>query len=121
MVAEHSQTVVVADDDERMRELVVRILETEGYEALAAEDGRQAIALVRQRPCYALITDLEMPGQEGIETIREIRQSHPNLRIVVISGGSPANVEAAIMLGGTVGLLKPFNREQLLEAVRGPA
>lgn len=116
-----SQTVVIADDDERMRELVVRILSAEGYEVLTAEDGRQAIALVGQRPCYALITDLEMPEQEGIETIRQIRQSNPNLRIVVISGGPAANVHAAMRLGGTVGLLKPFNREQLLEAVRGLA
>jgi DNA-binding response OmpR family regulator len=121
MVVGHSQAIVVADDDERMRELMVRMLSAEGYEVLAAEDGRQAIALVRQRSCYALITDLEMPEQEGIETIREIRRSHPTLRIVVISGGSPENVRAAMMLGGTVGLLKPFNRDQLLAAVRGLA
>ncbi len=109
----------MADDDERMRELIVRILTAAGYEVLEAEHGRQAIALVRQRSCFALITDLEMPEQEGIETIREIRQSHPTLRIVVISGGSPDNVRAAMMLGATIGLLKPFNREQLLDAVRG--
>jgi FixJ family two-component response regulator len=45
MVTEHSQTIVVADDDERMRELVVRILNAAGYEVVAAEDGRQAVAL----------------------------------------------------------------------------
>ena len=121
MVPEHRQTIVVADDDERMRELIVRILTFAGYEALEAADGRQAIALVRQRSCYALITDLEMPEQEGIETIRELRQSHPALRILVISGSSPDNVRAAMMLGGTIGLLKPFNREQLLEAVHALA
>jgi two-component system, chemotaxis family, chemotaxis protein CheY len=115
------QTIVVADDDQRMREMIVRMLAAAGYEVLEAEDGRQAIALVRQRSCYALVTDLEMPEQEGIETIREVRQSHPDLRIVVMSGSSPENVRAAVMLGATVGLLKPFDREQLLEAVRGPA
>jgi DNA-binding response OmpR family regulator len=120
MDPESCQTIVVADDDERMRELVARILSAAGYEVLTAEDGRQAVALIRERSCYALVTDLEMPEQEGIETIREIRLSHPGLRIVVMSGGSPENVRAAMMLGATVGVLKPFNREQLLAAVRGP-
>jgi CheY-like chemotaxis protein len=119
VVHEHSQTIVVADDDERMRQLIVRILTVGGHVVLEAENGHQALALVRQRPCFALVTDLEMPEQEGIETIREIRRSHPALRIVVISGGAPENVRAAMMLGATVGLLKPFSREQLLDAVRG--
>ena len=114
-----SQTIVVADDDENMRTLVARILSDDGYEVLIAEDGRQAIALVNQQLCYVLVTDLEMPEQEGIETIRQVRQSHPNLRIVVISGGSPDNIRMAMLLGGTVGLSKPFDRDQLLAAVRG--
>ena len=59
-----------------------------------------------------------MPEQEGIETIREIRQSDPDLRIMVISGSHPDSLRMAIMLGGTVGVLKPFSREQLLAAVR---
>jgi len=115
----HSKTIVVADDDQNMRTLVARILSADGYEVLTAEDGRQAIALIRQQPCYALVTDLEMPEQEGIETIRNVRQFQPNLRIVVISGGSPENVRMAMMLGATVGLLKPFERDELLAAVRG--
>ena len=119
MDPEQSRTIVVADDDENMRTLVVRILSAEGFQVLTAEDGRQAIALIKQQPCYALVTDLEMPEQEGIETIREIRKSHPNLHIVVISGASLIDVQAAVMLGATVAVLKPFSREQLVAAVRG--
>jgi DNA-binding NtrC family response regulator len=117
----HSNTIVVADDDEHMRTLVARILTAEGYEVLTAENGRQAIALLEQHACRAFITDLEMPEQEGIETIRKVRQFQPDLRIVVISGSSPENVRMAMMLGATVGLLKPFDRDELLAAVRGPS
>ena len=121
MAAEHSRTIVVADDDKNIRDLLVRILTVEGYEVFTAEDGRQAMALVRERSCYALVPDLEMPEQEGIETIRESRRAYPDLHIVVISGASAADVRAAMMLGGTVAIMKPFSRDQVLAAVRGLA
>ena len=121
MAAEHSKTIVVADDDQNIRDLLVRILKAEGYEVLTAEDGRQATALVRQRSCWALFTDLEMPDHEGIETIREVRRSYPTMHIVVVSGASAVDIRAAIMLGATVALHKPFSREEVLAVVRGLA
>jgi len=114
--------VLVIDDDETSRLLLRETLEDEGYEVEEASDGKIGVGLYRQNPTDLVITDLIMPGQEGIETILELRQDFPGIRIIAISGGgtgvSTNYLEVAKKLGARHTLTKPIKAEELLAAIR---
>jgi DNA-binding response OmpR family regulator len=99
------------------------MLEPHGYEVIEATEGRQGMALHDADPADLVITDILMPGTEGIETIVELRRKHPNTKIIAISGGGrTANMDflaRARQLGADWTLAKPFTYNQILNAVRG--
>ena len=113
--------VVVIDDEAPMRALVRQILEVAGYQVSEAAEGAAGITLLRTLPVALLITDLFMPGQEGIQTIMEVRQHFPQVRMLAISGGSkklPMDLMPEARAFGAHGTLaKPFTRQELLDAV----
>lgn len=114
--------ILVIDDDGLIRETVRRMLEGAGYEVLEAEDGAAGLRQVTQDPPDLVLTDIYMPGKEGIETIREMRQVSPRLKIIAISGSSWNSghdaLSSAKLLGADRTLPKPFRREQLLASIR---
>jgi CheY-like chemotaxis protein len=115
--------VLIIDDDLEIRTLIRQILVGAGYDTDLAADGAEGLAVQRKRPADLIITDLIMPGQEGLETIMEFRRLFPQLKIVAMSGGGHGGVldflPMARQLGAAHTLAKPFNREQLLATVRG--
>lgn len=112
---------MVIDDDADVRRALRKILEAEGHEVLEAKNGKEGIRLFGESSCDAVITDLYMPEKEGLETIRELRQSYPDPKILVITGAAPGSVfdlrQQATMLGAKRALSKPFTREEVLEAL----
>jgi DNA-binding response OmpR family regulator len=114
--------ILVVDDDDLIRKLVVRTLERAGYEVVAAADGQQAARQYRDQPADLIITDLFMPEKEGMEVIMELRREDPEVKIIAISGagslGPTGYLEVARMIGASKTLAKPFGREELLNAVR---
>lgn len=114
--------VLIIDDDEQILSLVRRILEREGHEVLDACDGNQGTKLCRQTRIDLVITDIIMPEKEGLETIIELKRALPGIKIIAISGGAriePGDyLNMAAKLGAQRTLTKPFNREDLLQAVR---
>ena len=114
--------VLVIDDEENIRLMVQQMLKRAGYDAVAAGDGSEGIRLQREKPADLVITDLIMPGQEGLETIMEIRRSFPKTKIIAISGGGHAGVldflPIATQLGALRTLPKPFTHQQLLGLVK---
>jgi len=115
--------VLVIDDELLMRRAVQRILEADGHTVLLAEDGRIGLELFRSRQPAVVITDILMPEKEGLETIREIRESNSAIKILAMSGGG-ASQDAHILLwaqrfGADAILRKPFHAAELLEAVSG--
>ncbi len=113
--------ILVIDDDSDVRRAVRKILETEGHEVLEAGNGKEGLRLFSESRCDAVITDLYMPEKEGLETIRELRKSYPDPKILLITGAVPGSVfdlrEQAQMLGAKRALSKPFSPEELLEAL----
>src|SRR5690606_15488430 len=79
-------TVVVADDEAPLRKLLALTLRRAGYQVLEARHGGEAIDLCRQYRVDLLLTDLVMPEQEGLETIRQLRTDLPHVQIVAMSG-----------------------------------
>jgi len=113
--------VLVIDDDPQMRRTLRRLLSANDHDVLDAEDGREGIWMFRDQKPDLVITDLIMPGIEGIETIREIRRHTPDAKVIAISGGGmtqdPRFLRAAHKLGADVVMQKPVRMSDLMSAV----
>jgi hypothetical protein len=110
--------ILVADDDAPVRAFLRAVLESDGYEVTEAADGKQALQGVRTGRVDLVITDLVMPEQEGIETIRALRKEVPGIGIIAISGAFDGQfLKAARMLGANLALGKPLDAGLLLSSV----
>lgn len=114
-------SILVIDDDIAVRRTVRTVLERGGHTVIEAGDGVEGMRLYHQHAVDVVITDLYMPGQDGIETIQLLREESPDCRILAISGGASAGADGALrdaqMLGADEVLAKPFDRADLLDAV----
>ena len=113
--------ILIIDDDDLFRAMLRQMLESEGYEVLDAPNGMEGIRLYRTKPTDLIITDILMQEKEGFQTIMELQQIFPEVKIIAISGGGcvgPDNyLKIAKMLGVHSTFKKPFQREELLETV----
>lgn len=112
-------TILVVDDEEPVRTFVCEVLAGDGYTVLQAENGTQALERVDSASVDLVITDLVMPEKEGIETILELRKSHPALDVVAMSGAfSGEYLSTARLLGAHATLAKPIDPVGLLALVQ---
>ena len=112
-------TILVVDDEAPIRQLFQQLLTPEGYRVLTANNGTEALRIIRGRDLDLVITDLVMPESEGLETIRTIRNEQPSLKIIATSGAFEGRfLQAAAMMGACATLAKPIGRDQLLRTVR---
>lgn len=116
-------TILIADDEPAIREVIRRILLLDHHRVIEAGDGEEAIQLIRaEKPDLALV-DLFMPRKEGLETIMQLRRQFPDLKLIAISGGNPTHgmsfLELAQRLGAHRTLAKPFAMQDVLSAVNG--
>ncbi len=113
-------TILVIDDDAAMRRVLKRMLSA-NHEIIEAADGSIGLACFIEHRPHLVITDILMPKKEGIETIREIRQLAPKVKILAISGGggvgTPHYLEMAGKLGADVTLMKPVSAANLRSTV----
>jgi excisionase family DNA binding protein len=107
--------ILVVDDEVGIRELLSKTLALAEYDVDLAPDGRLALEKLRLFQYDLLITDLKMPGVDGLSVIRETRRFHPELPIVIITGYSTeASAIEAINLGVSGYLTKPFRVPKVL-------
>lgn len=111
--------ILVIDDDPDTREVLKGTLEAAGHEVALATDGKQGVQMYRARRADLVITDLYMPGQEGLETIKQLRMEFPEIRVVAMSGKPTGGtmLSVAQRLGAVAVLAKPFLPAELLSAV----
>ncbi len=113
-------TVLVVEDEEVVRSLVVHVLEDEGYHAVVANDGEEALALAAGMSIDVLLTDLTMPKLGGRELSEQLRSSNPDLKVVYMSGYADKGILSdGILPPGTAFLSKPFTFAELTASVRG--
>jgi len=114
-----SRARILAVDDQRyFRELVEGLLSDEGYEVQTACSGEEALHLFEREDFEIVLTDLVMPGIDGSELVRRLKERRPDQDIVMVTG--VVDVSAAVeamKLGATDYILKPFDRTLLLESV----
>jgi len=116
-----SETILLAEDNDQVRELASTVLETGGYTVLAARDGKEALktAAAHNGPVHLMLTDVIMPGMNGRELYDEIRRGHPHIKVIYMSGYT-ADVIAhhGILEPGIEFLQKPFTVQSLAARVR---
>lgn len=114
--------VLIIDDDSYIREMICSMLKGENYEVFTAADGKEGMRIINDKPGIDIvITDLVMPEKEGLETIREIKEGFPYIKILAISGGGKISAEnylnIAKSMGAVITLKKPFVKRELLEVL----
>jgi excisionase family DNA binding protein len=116
--SEHQRPrVLVVDDEASIRDLLVKTLALAEYQVDEASDGRSALERMRVVPYDLLITDLKMPGLDGLDVIREAKRYKANLPVLIITGySSEASAIEAVNLGVAGYLTKPFRVPQVLAA-----
>lgn len=109
--------ILVVDDEQAVRDLLAKTLTMADYDVDAAPDGASAIERLRAVEYDLLITDLKMPGMDGLSVIREARRTAPDLPVIIITGYSTeASAIEAINLGVAGYLTKPFRLPRILAA-----
>ena len=113
--------ILVVDDEEVVRVTLRQMLEKAGHQVFEAENGVEALRVFEKREADLVITDIIMPEKEGIETIMELRQRKPDLKIIAMSGGGRTGNREYLHLAKSFGadnvLPKPFKMGEVQELV----
>jgi CheY-like chemotaxis protein len=117
-----TETVLLVEDEDRVRRLVLGMLRRQGYTVLEAADGQTALDLARlhSAPVHVLLTDVVMPKMNGHELASHLTRLWPDIRVVYMSGyvDNPL-VHKEIAASGAAFLQKPFTQEALVAKIRG--
>ena len=113
--------ILIIDDDAYVRDVLVQVIGGAGHSTQVAGDGDKGLELYRAGKPDLVVTDIMMPGKDGMETIRELRAFDPNARIIAMSGGGRIRytqvLEFARKLGADDAIAKPFSNAELLSRI----
>jgi two-component system, NarL family, invasion response regulator UvrY len=114
-------TIAIVDDHHIVRAGFREMLSDElGVElAFEAGTGEDALEMVKGSPCAVMLLDLSLPGKSGVDTLREMRQRHPDIRVLVLSGFPEERYALSMLRNGADGYLcKDCERDELIRAIR---
>lgn len=116
-----SRTILLAEDEDAIRSLVVRLLRRHGFQVLAARHGKEALELAEHHAggIDLLLTDVVMPQMGGFELAERFRELRPDAKVVMMSGYTQGNVIPRGVSDGTTPFIqKPFETQQLMRTVQ---
>jgi len=101
-----------------MRQLLQQLLQVIGHKVIPTSDGEEALKVLEREPVDLIVTDVLMPGKDGLELIREVHKNRPSLPIVVVSGGGyrldkHSCLTTAKYMGASATLSKPFSLQEI--------
>ncbi len=113
--------ILIIDDDDTIRDVLVEYFGSMGYDVMEATNGRVALEKQMENPADLVITDLIMPEENGLETILELQNHYPHLKIIAMTGsghfGALEDLKTASCMGAHRTFSKPFHLEDMLQAV----
>lgn len=113
--------ILVIDDEPDVRDILKTLLEESGYDVDLAAEGSEGLQRHQEKAADLVITDLHMPGLNGVETIKRFRDDFGDVKLIAVSGADTymvqKNLEASRVNGADLTLMKPFNLAELLAAI----
>ncbi|MBF0544172.1 MAG: response regulator [Candidatus Riflebacteria bacterium] len=113
--------ILIIDDESEVREMVSMMVESAGHSAVCSPNGKNALEIFKTQSFDLIITDILMPEKEGVETIIELKDLKPRIKIIAISGGgsfgADTTLNLATLMGANKTLAKPFVKKELLDAI----
>lgn len=114
-----STRILVVDDDESIRKVLLTILEEEGYSVDTAKNGREAISKSNRKFYNLALIDIRLPDIQGTELLSKIRDTTPKMRKIIITGyPSLQNAVDALNRGADAYVMKPFEMEKVLKTIK---
>ncbi len=111
----HSEVVLIVDDEKLVRRLLVSTLSSEGYTCLEAGNAAEALVHLRNHQVSVILLDIMMPGESGVELLRDVMAAHPDIAPIMISAVSNSDIAITCMRQGAYDyILKPFNTKEVL-------
>lgn len=111
--------ILIVDDQDGIRESMAGILELEGYEIFAFDDGNKALETIREIPFDFAFLDVRMPGIGGIDILRSIKKVHPETIVFIMTAFAEDDLMRQAREAGASGCIhKPFEMEQIIETMR---
>lgn len=108
------RVILIVDDEEGLREGLSKLLKEEGYAVLAAETGEEALDILRQSRIDLVLTDMRMPGMDGLELLKKIRERHRDVGVIILTGyGHIESYIEAMNFGAIEYVSKPFKVNEL--------
>jgi DNA-binding NtrC family response regulator len=121
-MGEQSARILIVDDERFFREAIRDILAADGFDCIEVDTGEQALDRVDDTSLGVVILDIRLPGIDGIEVLRRLREIRPALRVIMLSASTDQElVLEALRLGACDYLAKPLHDEELVLAVRRAA
>ena len=117
-VSGENKKILVVDDADFLRTIVEDILTHCGHTVLQAKDGQECLSMLSEEDVDVCLLDIHMPGMDGFEVLKKIKQNNPELKVVMISAlAQENNVRMALQLGADRFVVKPFSAECLVERI----
>lgn len=114
-------SILIIDDNVAFGETVIQALQSVGHTVWHCPSGQAGLKQLEAHPVDLVITDIVMPEQDGLEVVMQLKRSHPELRVILMSGDAPRHAALYLSMGRKLGavhtLLKPFSMRTLFEAV----
>ncbi|MBI4595009.1 MAG: response regulator [Candidatus Tectomicrobia bacterium] len=112
MIILSNKIVLVVDDDHDFRESLCDVIESWNFSILAAPGGKEALKIIEEKPVQVVLMDIRMPEMDGIECLKQMRQDHPDIKVIIMTAYS-GEIQEAFNLGAIKVLSKPLHLEKL--------
>jgi two-component system NtrC family response regulator len=112
-------TILVVDDEPNYLIVITELLQDEGFEVCTAQSGEEGISIIKKIAPDLVITDMQMPGIDGLELLSEVRGINKDLPVIIITAyGETEKLAAAMQEGAFCYMSKPFNNDDLIVNIR---
>jgi len=117
---DYKSSILIVDDDMGMCETLSDIMEDRGYRTVIALDGYEAVERVREAAFDVILMDIKMPGMDGVETFREIKNVDPEIAVVMMTAYAVEDLIRQALSEGAYGVIyKPFDMERMIGLIEG--
>jgi len=118
-IGQYQRTVVIVDDEELIRTLLRATLEREGFNAISADSGENALEVLKSQHIDAVITDIQMGRMSGLDLLSEIKSKYEEIPVLIITGHSDRFSKRDILAAGADGFIgKPFKNLEIIKALK---